>query len=116
MTLVKIYHNPKCSKSRQALELLQSKGITPQIILYLEQGLTEAEIKEILAKLNLPVRDIMRSKEDEFKDQNLDDQNLSDEDLIAAIVKTPKLLERPIVLNANKAAIGRPTENILEIL
>lgn len=114
--MVKIYHNPKCTKSRQALELLQSKGITPQIILYLEQGLEEAEIKEILAKLKLPVRDILRTKEDEFKDQNLDDKNLRDQDLIAAIAKTPKLLERPIVINNNKAAIGRPTENILGIL
>ena len=98
------------------MELLQSKDITPQIILYLEQGLSEAEIKEIIAKLKLPVRDIIRTKEDEFKDQNLDDQNLSDENLIAAIVKTPKLLERPIVIHNNKAAIGRPTENILGIL
>ena len=114
--MIKIYHNPKCSKSRQALELLQNKGITPQVILYLEQGLSEAEIKEILAKLKLPVRDIMRTKEDEFKEQNLDDKNLSDEDLITAIIKTPKLLERPIVINGNKAAIGRPTENILEIV
>lgn len=114
--MIKIYHNPKCSKSRQALELLQNKGITPQVILYLEQGLSEAELKEILAKLKLPVRDIMRTKDDEFKEQNLDNKNLSDEDLIAAILKTPKLLERPIVLNNNKAAIGRPTENILEIL
>ncbi len=116
LQMIKIYHNPKCSKSRQALELLQNKGITPQVILYLEQGLSEAEIKEILAKLKLPVRDIMRTKEDEFKEQNLDDKNLSDEDLITAIIKTPKLLERPIVINGNKAAIGRPTENILEIV
>ena len=116
LQMIKIYHNPKCSKSRQALELLQNKGITPQVILYLEQGLSEAEIKEILAKLKLPVRDIMRTKEDEFKEQNLDDKNLSDEDLITAIIKTPKLLERPIVINGNKAASGRPTENILEIV
>lgn len=114
--MIKIYHNPKCTKSRQALELLQSQGITPQIILYLEQGLSESEIKEILTKLKLPVRNIMRSKEDEFKEQNLDNKNLSDQDLITAIAKTPKLLERPIVIHHNKAAIGRPTENILEIL
>lgn len=114
--MIKIYHNPKCTKSRQALELLQSQGITPQIILYLEQGLSESEIKEILTKLKLPVRNIMRSKEDEFKEQNLDNKNLSDQDLITAIAKTPKLLERPIVIHNNKAAIGRPAENILEIL
>lgn len=98
------------------MELLQSKGIAPQVILYLEQGLTKTEIKEILSKLKLSAREIMRTKEDEFKEQNLDDKNLSFDDLIAAIVKTPKLLERPIVINGSKAAIGRPTENILEIL
>lgn len=113
---MKIYHNPRCTKSRQALELLQSKGINPEIILYLEKAPTKAEIKEILSKLKLSARDIMRQKEEEFKSQNLDDENLSEEDLITAIVKTPKLLERPIVINGNKAAIGRPTENILEIL
>lgn len=114
--MIQIYHNPRCTKSRQALELLQSKGIVPQVILYLEQGLTKTEITEILSKLKLPVREIMRTKEEEFKEQNLADQNLSFDDLIAALVKTPKLLERPIVINGNKAAIGRPTENILEIL
>ncbi len=114
--MVKIYHNPRCSKSRQALELLQSKGITPQVILYLEQGLSETEIKEILSKLKLSAREIMRAKEDEFLEQDLGDRNLSDADLIAALVKTPKLLERPIVINGSKAAIGRPTENILGIL
>ena len=114
--MIKIYHNPKCSKSRQALELLQKKGLTPQIILYLEQGISAAEIHEILSKSNLTARDLLRTKEDEFKAQNLDNKNLNDDELINAIVNTPKLLERPIVINANKAAIGRPTENILEIL
>ena len=114
--MIKIYHNPRCSKSRQALELLQSKGLEPQVVLYLEQAPTKTEIKEILAKLKLTARDIMRTQEDEFRAQNLSDKNLSDDDLISAIVNTPKLLERPIVINGNKAAIGRPLENILRIL
>ncbi len=114
--MIKIYHNPRCTKSRQALELLQKKGITPQVILYLEQAPTKTEIKDILSKLKLSARDIIRKNEDEFKEQNLADKTLSEEDLIAAIAKTPKLLERPIVINGNKACIGRPTENILEIL
>lgn len=114
--MIKIYHNPRCSKSRQALELLQNKGINPEIILYLEQVPTKSEIKEILSKLNLSAHDIIRTKEDEFKTQNLGNKNLSEEDLITAITKTPKLLERPIVINNNKAAIGRPTANILKIL
>lgn len=110
--MIKIYHNPRCTKSRQTLELLQSKGIEPQVILYLEQGLTKTEIKEILSKLELSVRDIIRKNEEEFKDI----KNLSDEELIAAIVKTPKLLERPIAINGSKATIGRPPENVLGIL
>ena len=112
--MTKIYHNPRCTKSRQTLELLQSKNIEPEIILYLEKGLEEDEVRKILNLLNLPVKDIIRSKEVEFKEQNLKDA--SDEDLIKALIKTPKLLERPIVINNSKAAIGRPPENILSII
>lgn len=113
---MKIYHNPRCTKSRQTLELLKEKGHDPQIVLYLENGLKAEEIKDILKKLNASPRQIMRNKEQEFKDQNLKDASLSDSDLIQALVKTPKLLERPIVINGNKAAIGRPPENVLEII
>ena len=118
--MIKIYHNPRCSKSRETLKLLHKKGIEPEIILYLEKGLTTKEVEEILSKLNLVLnitaREIMRKNEEEFKEQNLGDKNLSEENLIAAIVKTPKLLERPIVINKDKAALGRPPENVLEIL
>lgn len=113
---IKIYHNPRCTKSREALEILKNKGISPEIILYLETKPTFDEISDILKKLGLGARDIIRTKEAEYKEQNLSDKNLSDEDLIKAIVKTPKLLERAIVINGNKARIGRPPENILEIL
>lgn len=113
---IKIYHNPRCSKSRQALEALQNKGIEPEIILYLETPPSFAEIADILKKLQMKPRDIMRKKEAEYEEQNLSNQKLSDSDLIEAITKTPKLLERPIVVNGNKVAIGRPLENILKII
>lgn len=116
MAIVKIFHNPRCSKSREALELLRNKGFNPEIILYLEKALSKDEIKNILKMLKISPLEIMRKKEDEYKKQNLDNQNLTDEQLIDAIVKTPKLLERPIVINGNKAAIGRPIDNILRIL
>jgi len=113
---IKIYHNPRCSKSRETLELLKSKKIDPEIILYLENPPSFAQIEAILKMLNAKPRDIIRKKEAEYEEQNLANQNLSDKDLINAIVKTPKLLERPIVINGNKAAIGRPPENVLNIL
>jgi arsenate reductase len=114
--MIKIYHNPRCSKSRQALELLENKNIKPEIILYLQEGLSFVEVENILDLLKCDPRDIMRKKEAEYKEFNLGDKSLSDEDLIKAIVKTPKLLERPIIIHGQKAVIGRPTENILDIL
>ena len=113
---MKIYHNPRCTKSRQALELLKEKGIDPETILYLENNPSKADIENIVNLLGISPREIIRKKEAEYKDNNLSDKDLSDDQLIDAIVKTPKLLERPIVINGDKAAIGRPTENILDIL
>ena len=114
--MVQIYHNPRCSKSRQALELLKSKNINPEIILYLENPISTKDVEDILKILKISAREIMRKKESEFKEMGLSDINISEKDLIEAIVKVPKLLERPIVINGNKAAIGRPLANILEIL
>jgi len=114
--MVKIYHNPRCSKSRQALELLKSKNIDPEIVLYLEKPLSSKEVENILKMLKISAIDIMRKKEDEFSNMGLSDSTLDEKYLIEAIVKSPKLLERPIVINGNKAAIGRPLTNILEIL
>lgn len=113
---IQIYHNPRCTKSRLTLELLRSQHIEPEIILYLDTPPKKEALKEIMHKLgvNSPLA-FMRQKEDAFKAQNLSDKN-SDAELFAAIIKTPKLLERPIVINGNKAAIGRPPENILDIL
>ncbi len=114
--MIKIYHNPRCSKSRQAIELLNSKNIKHEIILYLEEGLKINEIKNLLKLLNLNIRDIIRTSESVYKEHNLQDKSLSEEFLIQKIIENPKLLQRPIIINQNQAVIGRPTENILNIL
>ena len=113
---VTIYHNPKCSKSRQTLELLIKQGIKPVLKEYLKNPPTAEEIKEILRKLGYAPRDLMRKKEDAYIEYNLDNPSLSDDDLIEFMVKHPILIERPIVLANEKAAIGRPPEQVLEIL
>lgn len=112
----RIFHNPRCSKSRQTLELLTERGIEPEIIRYLETPPTEQELKDILSALNLTPRELMRTKEKEYKEQGLNDPELSDEQLIAAMIATPKLIERPIVIANGKLALGRPPENVLSIL
>ena len=111
-----IYHNPKCSKSRKALEIIKSKNIKPTIILYLVQKLSKKEVKNLISKLRLSIRDILRTEEDEYKKNNLKNKNLSDDKLIEFLIKFPKLLQRPIVIKNSKAVIGRPPENILNIL
>ena len=111
-----IYHNSKCSKSRKALEIIRSKNIEPTIILYLKNKLSKIEVKNLLSKLGLSIRDILRTGEDEYKKNNLKNENLSDDELIEFLIKFPKLLERPIVVKNNKAVIGRPPENILTLL
>lgn len=111
-----LYHNPKCSKSRQALALLQENGIEPTIVEYLEEPLSKSELKNLLKLLGLGPRDLLRTKEPEYKSLNLADKNLKDEDIIDVIVKNPRLLERPIVVKGKKAVLGRPTENILKLL
>ena len=113
---ITIYHNPKCSKSRQTVELLVKQGIKPVLNEYLKIPPTAEEIKEILRKLGYAPRDLMRKKEDAYTKYNLDNPSLSDDDLIEFMVKHPILIERPIVLANEKAAIGRPLEQVLEIL
>jgi len=111
-----IYHNPQCSKSRKALEIIKSKNIEPTIILYLKNKLSKNEVKNLLMKLGLSIRDILRIEEDEYKNNNLKNEKLSSDELIDFLIKFPKLLERPIVIKNNKAAIGRSSENILNLL
>jgi arsenate reductase len=111
-----IYHNPRCSKSRQTLALLEEKGITPDIVLYLDTPPSAAELKKLIKKLGITPRDLLRKGEDIYKENNLKDESLSDSALIEAMVKHPKLIERPIVVNGDKARLGRPPESVLEIL
>lgn len=113
---VKIYHNPRCSKSRQTLELLRENGHEPEIIEYLKKPPSNAELKNILKMLNMNPRDLMRKKEPPYKEHNLDGADLTNDQLINFMVNNPVLIERPIVVSGKKAAIGRPPETVLEIL
>lgn len=116
MSEIHIYHNPRCSKSRETLALLTDRGLQPTIIDYLKQPPSVAQLQRIAAQLDLSARQMMRTKEAEYKELNLDDTDLSEEQLFAAISEHPKLLERPIVVNGEHARIGRPPETVLEIL
>ncbi|MBY6191961.1 arsenate reductase (glutaredoxin) [Microbulbifer agarilyticus] len=111
-----IYHNPRCSKSRQTLQLLQENNIEPEIVLYLETPPDAAALKTILGKLGIAPRDLLRKGEDAYKELNLKDTSHSDDDLIDAMVSHPKLIERPIVVKGDKAVLGRPPENVLELI
>jgi len=111
-----IFHNPRCSKSRATLALLEERGIEPEIRLYLQDPPDATELAGILDLLGKAPRELMRKGEAEYKAQGLADEGLDDGDLIAAMVATPKLIERPIVLANGKAAVGRPPESVLDIL
>jgi len=113
---VKIYHNPRCTKSRETLALLERQGVQAEVVEYLKAPPSHSELQDILNKLGLKPRQLMRTKEAEYKENGLDDPSLSDSDLIEAMVRIPKLIERPIVISNGKAAIGRPPQNVLEIL
>ncbi|WP_041523068.1 arsenate reductase (glutaredoxin) [Gilvimarinus agarilyticus] len=114
--MLSIYHNPRCSKSRQTLALLEEQGLTPEIIKYLDTPPTPAELSDVIDKLNISPRELLRRKEADYKALNLEDSSLSDKQLIAAMCSHPKLIERPIVINGNSARLGRPPEQVLEIL
>lgn len=111
-----IFHNPRCSKSRAAMELLAEKGIEADVIKYLETPPNRATIEQVLTLLNMQPRDLMRTGEVEYSDNKLSDESLTNDQLIDALVNFPKLIERPIVVANGKAAIGRPIENIIDIL
>jgi arsenate reductase len=116
MTDLTLYHNPRCSKSRSALQLLEERGLTPAIVRYLETPLNAAQLQELLGKLGIRPRQLLRTGEDEYKALGLDDPQLTDEQLITAMTSHPKLIERPILVAGDKAVVGRPPESILEIL
>lgn len=115
MSDITIYHNPKCSKSRQALALLQEKGIEPTIVRYLDAPLGAAELSALLDKLGIEAHGLVRSKEAEYKEAGLS-KEASREAIVAAIARYPRLMERPVIARGERAVIGRPTERLLELL
>ena len=114
--MVTIYHNPRCSKSRQTLSLLKDKGIEPEVVEYLKTPPSKETLTQLLDQLGMEPRDAMRRKEAVYKELNLADPELSRDALIQAMVENPILIERPIVAAKGKAAMGRPPEAVLEIL
>lgn len=117
MSDVQIYHNPRCSKSRETLALLEDRGIQPQVIRYLETPPNAETLKALIKQLGFSsARQLMRHKEDEYQSAGLDNPALSEEQLLSAMVAQPKLIERPIVVANGQARIGRPPEQVLEIL
>lgn len=114
--MVTLYHNPRCSKSREALNLLREQGQEPEVVLYLETPPNVKTLKALLGKLGINARDLLRKGEDAYKELNLADEKLSEAALIKAMVENPKLIERPIAINGDKAVIGRPPENVLQII
>ena len=111
-----IYHNPRCSKSRQALQLLQDNGITPEIKEYLKNPPSVEELRQLIDLLEIKPRDLLRTKENEFKEAGLDNLALDNTAVIEAMIRFPKLIERPIVIHQGKARVGRPPEQVLELL
>ena len=114
--MVTLYHNPRCSKSREALNLLREQGHEPEIVLYLDTPPNAKILKALLGKLGIGARDLLRKGEDAYKELNLADEKVSEAALIKAMVENPKLIERPIAENGDKAVIGRPPENVLQII
>ncbi len=111
-----LYHNPRCSKSREALALLQAQGCEPEIVLYLDTPPNAKQLKALLAQLGISARQLLRKTEDAYKELNLADEKLSEAALIKAMVANPKLIERPIFINGDSAVVGRPPETVLQIL
>lgn len=116
MTELTLYHNPRCSKSRGALELLEQRGLNPTVIRYLETPPSATELKQILTRLGISPRQLLRSGEEEYKTLNLTDPSLTDAEIIEAMITHPKLIERPILVAGDVAVVGRPPEKVLEIL
>lgn len=116
MSKVTIYHNPRCSKSRQTMALLEEQGIEPDVIRYLETPPDAATLRTLIKQLGIGPRELIRTSEDEYKALGLADKTLGDDELIDAMVKAPKLIQRPIVVKGKRAVLGRPPENVLDLL
>ena len=115
MAEYRIFHNPRCSKSRQALEILESNNKDYEIFLYLQETLDKKTIKNVLDILELNPKDILRSGEADYKENKLSQHDVEDETLIEFMIKFPKIIERPIVIKGNRGVIGRPPENVLKL-
>lgn len=113
---ITIYHNPRCSKSRQTLALLEENGIEPKVVLYLQTPPSATQLGKLGKALGMKARQFMRSKESEYKELNLANKDLSEKALLAAMAENPKLIERPIVVKGDKAVLGRPPENVLSLI
>ena len=116
MNNIVIYHNPRCRKSRETLNLIKSNNIEPTIILYLKEKLLKKDIFSILKKLDLHPRKLLRNSEIEYKNNNLSDPNLTKDQIVDFMIKYPILIERPIVIKGDKAVIARPPENVLQLI
>jgi arsenate reductase len=112
---MKIYHNPRCSKSRQALNLLKEKGVTPEVVEYLKEVPTFEEMKKLVQQLNMKPEDILRKGEEIYK-KEFKGKNFTDDEWIKIMIENPKLIERPIIVKGNKAIVGRPPEKVLELI
>lgn len=111
-----IYHNPRCSKSRETLKILQDNNRQAEVIEYLHEPPNKQDLAKIIKMLGISPRQLLRTTEPEYKDAGLDDESISDEHITAAICRNPVLLQRPIVIQGNKAIIGRPPSKVLEII
>lgn len=116
MTDLTLYHNPRCSKSRSTLQLLEDRGVQPTLVRYLETPPNAEQLRDLLSKLGISARQLLRTGEDEYRELNLANSALSDADLIDAMAAHPRLIERPILVAGDRAVIGRPPENVLELL
>ena len=114
--MLTIYHNPRCSKSRQTLEIVQQQSLDITVVEYLKQPPSTAELMVLLTKLGMTARQLLRTGEQEYKDLLLNKPDVSDEELITAMCQHPKLIERPIIVRGDRAVIGRPPERVLELL
>ena len=112
---MRYYHNPRCAKSREGLQLLTEKKIVPEIVDYMKEPITPAELTEVIRKLGIGADALVRKKEKVWKEEYAD-KELTNEELVLAMIENPRLMERPILVNGDKAAIGRPPENLLEVI
>ena len=113
--MIKVYHNPRCRKSREALQFLEEKNLDFEVVLYLNEPLSETELAELIKKLNIPVIDLIRKEESVWKTE-FKDKNLSEKELIRLMIQEPRLMQRPIVVIENKAVIARPADSINELV